>query len=73
MGTTSLLIYWVHIELVYGRWFGFWKENLSVPEVLAFTVCLILLMSVLSLLQTNFNDFKKFFRPAPAPQSASGD
>ena len=28
LGTTSLLVYWVHIELVYGRWFGFWKENL---------------------------------------------
>ncbi len=23
LGTTSLLVYWVHIELVYGRWFGF--------------------------------------------------
>ena len=22
LGTTSLLVYWVHIELVYGRWFG---------------------------------------------------
>jgi len=30
LGTTSLLVYWVHIEVVYGRWFGFWKENLSV-------------------------------------------
>lgn len=22
-GMTSLLVYWVHVELVYGRWFGF--------------------------------------------------
>jgi len=22
LGTTSLLVYWVHIEIVYGRWFG---------------------------------------------------
>ena len=34
LGTTSLLVYWVHIELVYGRWFGIWKEALSVPQVL---------------------------------------
>ena len=29
LGTTSLLVYWVHIELVYGRWFGSWKETLN--------------------------------------------
>jgi len=26
LGVTSLLVYWVHIELVYGRWFGAWKR-----------------------------------------------
>ena len=31
-GTTSLLVYWVHIELVYGRWLYFWKDSLSVPR-----------------------------------------
>ena len=31
-GTTSLLVYWVHIELVYGRWLYFWKENLDVAQ-----------------------------------------
>ncbi len=28
LGTSSLLVYWVHIELVYGRWLGLWKERL---------------------------------------------
>jgi len=28
LGTSSLLVYWVHIELVYGRWLGIWKERL---------------------------------------------
>jgi uncharacterized membrane protein len=75
IGTTSLLVYWVHIELVYGRWFGFWKENLSTPQVVVFTVCLIGLMLLLSLLQTRFTDLGSFFKPAPAitPQRASGD
>lgn len=73
LGVTSLLVYWVHIELVYGRWFGYWKESLSVPEVVTFTVCLIALMTLLSYVQTNFDDFKRLFRPAPAPQGASGD
>ena len=39
--TTSLLVYWVHIELVYGRWFGFWKESLSVSGSGCFSVVLI--------------------------------
>ena len=29
LGTSSLLVYWVHIELVYGRWFGTYKERLD--------------------------------------------
>ena len=29
LGTTSLLVYWVHIELVYGRWFGGFKGSLE--------------------------------------------
>jgi uncharacterized membrane protein len=75
LGTTSLIVYWVHIELVYGRWFGFWKENLSVPQVIAFTVCLIGLMVVISMLQSRFTNLGSFFRsaPAPEPQRASGD
>jgi len=73
VGTTSLLIYWVHIELVYGRWFGYWKNNLSVFEVVTFTVLLIGLMIVLSILQTRFTDIRNLFRPAPAPERASGD
>ena len=31
-GVTSLLVYWVHIELVYGRWFFFLKERLNVLQ-----------------------------------------
>ena len=31
-GITSLLVYWVHIELVYGRWLFFMKDRLTVPQ-----------------------------------------
>ena len=34
-GTTSLLVYWVHIELVYGRWLWFLKNSLTVPQTIA--------------------------------------
>jgi fucose 4-O-acetylase-like acetyltransferase len=52
LGTTSLLVYWVHIEMVYGRWLWFWKTNLSVPQVVTAAIVLILLMVGLSTLKT---------------------
>jgi uncharacterized membrane protein len=52
-GTTSLLVYWVHIELVYGRWLYFWKENLDVAETVAAAVIVIVLMLGLSVARTN--------------------
>jgi uncharacterized membrane protein len=75
LGTTSLLVYWVHIEIVYGRWLGIWKQALSVGQVITITVVLIALMTLLSLGQTRFKSIKAFFRPAPLPQPrrASGD
>lgn len=47
-GITSLLVYWVHIELVYGRALWFLKNNLSVPQTIVSAVCLILLMLAIS-------------------------
>jgi uncharacterized membrane protein len=75
LGTTSLLVYWVHIELVYGRWFGIWKERLSVGQVVVYTVVLIALMLLISLLQTRGKGWWHSFKTAslPAPTVASGD
>jgi uncharacterized membrane protein len=77
LGTTSLLIYWVHIELVYGRWFGPWKENLSTPQVVAAAMSLIVLMVLLSVAKTKWRTFKlpAFFAPYvyTAPRRVSGD
>ncbi|HLH05080.1 MAG TPA: heparan-alpha-glucosaminide N-acetyltransferase domain-containing protein [Bryobacteraceae bacterium] len=75
LGTTSLLVYWVHIEIVYGRWFGIWKEALSVPQVLLFTTILLVLMAVLSVIRTRIKSVGSFFgpSPAPAPRQAAGD
>ncbi|HZQ51619.1 MAG TPA: heparan-alpha-glucosaminide N-acetyltransferase domain-containing protein [Bryobacteraceae bacterium] len=75
LGTTSLLVYWVHIELVYGRWFGVWKESLTVPQVVTYTVLLIALMTALSVLRIRYKSMGSFFRPSPLPQPtrASGD
>jgi uncharacterized membrane protein len=75
LGTTSLLVYWVHVELVYGRWFGIWKEALSVPQVVVYTVLLIALMTALSVMRTRYSTLGYLFRPPalPEPSRASGD
>ncbi|MBV8552451.1 MAG: DUF1624 domain-containing protein [Acidobacteriaceae bacterium] len=74
-GTTSLLVYWVHIEIVYGRWLGIWKEGLTVNQVLVFTAVLMVLLTILSVLRTRYKSIGPFFRPNPIPQPdrASGD
>lgn len=51
-GVTSLLVYWVHVELVYGRWLWFWKENLPVASTAVAAAAVILLMLGLSALKT---------------------
>jgi len=51
-GTTSLLVYWVHIELVYGRWLGSWQNNLDVPQTALAAVAVILLMLALATAKT---------------------
>jgi hypothetical protein len=43
-GVTSLLVYWVHIELVYGRWLWFLKGNLTEAQTVFAAVLVILLM-----------------------------
>ncbi len=58
LGTTSLLVYWVHIELVYGRWFGSWKEKLGNIECAVGAVLVIALMLGLSTIRTNWRTLK---------------
>ena len=75
LGRTSLLVYWVHIELVYGRWFGPWKMQLGILQVVVFAAVLIITMTSLSSLRTNWQSVRSFLSPAPipAPDPASGD
>jgi len=78
LGTTSLLVYWVHVELVYGRWFGSWKESLSTAQTLAAAVAVTLLMLGLSVIRTNWKNWKIAVPAAlefyfSAPRRVSGD
>ncbi len=76
LGTTSLLVYWVHIELVYGRWFGWLKESLTNLQCGIAAVLVILLMVVISVLKTRWSSARmalsSYFAYNPA-RRASGD
>lgn len=81
IGTTSLLVYWVHIEVVYGRWFSAYKQNLNNYECAAFAILLIIGMLALSVLRTRAGDLRLpqwvpdwiAGRTALSPRRASGD
>lgn len=78
LGTTSLLVYWVHIELVYGRWFGAFKESLTIGQCAVWSLVLIAAMTGLSLIKTNWNQIKQIpenfgYYFLAGPKRASGD
>ena len=76
-GTTSLLVYWVHIELVYGRWLYFWKENLDVAQTVMAAAAMILLMLALSVLRTRRDLWQPLVAALPwysaEPKRVAGD
>jgi peptidoglycan/LPS O-acetylase OafA/YrhL len=48
LGTASLLVYWVHIEIVYGRWFGGYKDKLDTWGCVVASVMVMSLMLLLA-------------------------
>ncbi len=73
LGTNSLLIYWVHVELVYGRWFWFAKEHLTIGQCAAASLLLIALMYGLATLNLPTRVKQRLRRmraPVPVPETA---
>jgi uncharacterized membrane protein len=58
LGTTSLLVYWVHIELVYGRWVWWWKDSLGTGATVAAAAAVIALMVALSVARTRWRELR---------------
>ncbi len=68
LGKTSLLVYWVHIEFVYGRFSILPKHRCTVLQASAGLCIIFLAMLVLSLLRTNWKTrHAKTQTPAAAP------
>jgi uncharacterized membrane protein len=70
LGKTSLLVYWVHIEFVYGRFSILPKRQCSIPEATFGLVVIFIAMLGLSLLRTWWkNSRPKALKPGSAVDS----
>ena len=70
LGQTSLMVYWVHIEFVYGRFSILPKRGCSIPKATLGLLIIFLAMLALSVLRTRYKKRTKASRlgsPAAAP------
>jgi len=77
-GTTSLLVYWVHIELVYGKASWLIRDNLTIPQTILAAAIVISLMLLISTMRTHREQWKQRLAAwrwsfEPRPTRASGD
>jgi len=74
LGNTSLLVYWVHIEFVYGRFSILPKGQCSALKATGGLITIFLAMLVLSLFRTNWKKWRvKVLQKNPAATAASGE
>jgi uncharacterized membrane protein len=74
LGNTSLLVYWVHIEFVYGRFSILPKGQCSISKATAGLLIIFLAMVALSLLRTKWKKQRaKVLRASPAPAAATAE
>jgi hypothetical protein len=76
LGTTSLLVYWVHTEVVYGRWFGYWHSNLTIAQSTVAAVAVIGSMVLLSVARTHYPKWREWLislKLQPEPERIPGD
>jgi uncharacterized membrane protein len=74
LGNTSLLVYWVHIEFVYGRFSVLPKGQCSIAKASAGLLLIFLAMLALSVLRTKWKKGRtKALRVAPQPTAATAE
>jgi uncharacterized membrane protein len=68
LGQTSLLVYWVHIEFVYGRFSILPKHSCSIGKATAGLAVIFLAMLVLSIVRTRYKKGRvRVLQPEPPP------
>src|SRR5215467_14371215 len=74
LGNTSLLVYWVHIEFVYGRFSILPKEKCTIPIASLGLLAIFLAMVILSILRTKWKGggLKVWLARLKSPAAAAG-
>jgi uncharacterized membrane protein len=77
-GATSLLVYWVHIELIYGKASWFFRDQFTIAQTALAAAIVIPLMLLVSTIQTHRQQWKEAlaqlgWTTPPTPESAGGD
>jgi peptidoglycan/LPS O-acetylase OafA/YrhL len=74
LGTASLLVYWVHIEVVYGRWFGTSKQKLDTWQCVLASATLLSVMVALAVVKSWLTEARlaEVARRIPAVRSSPG-
>ncbi len=67
LGQTSLLVYWVHVLLVYGWLLARWKKALTLPQTALLTAGIVALMVALSAARLRWKTRRAKPAPLPAP------
>jgi uncharacterized membrane protein len=70
LGQTSLLVYWVHMEFVYGRLSILPKHNCSITKATVGLCVIFLAMLALSIWRTRYRNGRTKVWPPPAPAAA---
>jgi len=74
LGNTSLLVYWVHIEFVYGRFSILPKGQCGILKATVGFLAIFLAMLALSMLRTRWKKRQaKVLRASPAPAAATAE
>ncbi|MBS2026089.1 MAG: DUF1624 domain-containing protein [Deltaproteobacteria bacterium] len=71
LGRHSLLVYWVHIEIVYGRWFWGQRGKLSLAQAATWVVVVIAAMVALSWAAERFDEWRAARKKRPATPAAA--
>src|SRR5262249_56736390 len=66
LGQTSLLVYWVHIEFVYGRVSILHKHGMNIPGASVGLLIIFLSMLLLSVFRTRFKERARRIRASHA-------
>jgi hypothetical protein len=73
LGTTSLLVYWVHIEFVYGRFSILPKSRCGLAKTTAGLLTIFLAMLLLSILRTSWKKRIRAWHSEPAAVAAPAE